>query len=312
MHVRATDPARPENTPDVSVDGPTEDDLFARLAKLAPQLAKPVSALPDLPRPEAPQASEPSAPERELAQLLNGSFEVLDLTARVVDRARSPWGVSLPPRPALPPCAGLEHEWSPTIGWCYELMRLADGRWFVGVRHRGQRGFQKPELIDWQHTRPAKFWQVTPKGAIEFCAEFGIMPPDDLLALFAGPERPAEQSAEAAHTNGKPASPPAASIISPRWDRERRTLTFDGREHKLFAREAPTQFMLLDAFEVQGWPRSVPNPYPSDDEGDRLAQTRRDLNAALSAAGCPIRVGRDNQQATWRKSQVPDPPATCD
>jgi hypothetical protein len=73
----------------------------------------------------------------------------------------------------------------------------------------------------------------------------------------------------------------ADSIIVPRWDAERRVLSFDGRIVKRFRRRARNQELVLAAFEEERWPRRILDPLspqPSHDVKRRLSDTIKFLN----------------------------------
>src|SRR5262249_6386591 len=57
----------------------------------------------------------------------------------------------------------------------------------------------------------------------------------------------------------KPATPEAMEA-KPSWDTESRTLYFKGAVCKSFRRHAENQIELIEAFQEQGWPKSVPTP----------------------------------------------------
>jgi hypothetical protein len=72
---------------------------------------------------------------------------------------------------------------------------------------------------------------------------------------------------------------------APRWDRERRTLSWRGRVIRRLPRRAVIQFQLLSAFEEDGWPVGpVDDPLPGkpgSDPCDRLRDAVRNLNNGL-------------------------------
>ncbi len=66
----------------------------------------------------------------------------------------------------------------------------------------------------------------------------------------------------------------------PKWDPERRELSFNGTRCKSFRQPAPNQTRILVTFEECGWPSRIDDPIPPNavDRRDRLADTVRGLN----------------------------------
>jgi hypothetical protein len=75
--------------------------------------------------------------------------------------------------------------------------------------------------------------------------------------------------------------PGPAGVAVPAWDPALRRLTFRGAVVKEFRRPAPSQELILAAFEEEGWPARIDDPL-SGQEGrigrDRLHDTIRGLN----------------------------------
>jgi hypothetical protein len=79
-------------------------------------------------------------------------------------------------------------------------------------------------------------------------------------------------------------SPEIRSLGShlPRWDHQRRQLSFDGCVVKQFRLPASNQEAVLSAFEAEGWPPSIDDPLPFVPKlqpKERLHVTIRHLNA---------------------------------
>jgi hypothetical protein len=67
----------------------------------------------------------------------------------------------------------------------------------------------------------------------------------------------------------------------PRWDGDNRTVHFRGSPIKTYRRgTAHRQIEILEAFEKEGWPSIIPEPFNNQ---SLLSQTLRDLNRALPA-----------------------------
>jgi hypothetical protein len=70
----------------------------------------------------------------------------------------------------------------------------------------------------------------------------------------------------------------------PYWERWTRTLFFNGRVVKRFARPAPNVEAILDAFEQQNWAQRINNPLSSVRGRDRkrhLHETIQNINRRL-------------------------------
>src|SRR5262249_54425854 len=52
----------------------------------------------------------------------------------------------------------------------------------------------------------------------------------------------------------------SAAEIKPRWDAHSRQLWLGDKLARTFDRRAPTQFLVLDAFEKAGWPANTSKP----------------------------------------------------
>ncbi len=75
-------------------------------------------------------------------------------------------------------------------------------------------------------------------------------------------------------------------VVIPRWNAERRELTYRGTLVKRFRKSAPNQECLLNAFERQGWPRRIADPLPFEITVvpvDRLHDAIKRLNRTLDA-----------------------------
>ena len=108
-----------------------------------------------------------------------------------------------------------------------------------------------------------------------------VSPPADVAALATGSfftpgsPKPAED---------RPPPDPEHSDeeTKPRWDSERRELSYGGIACKTFRQRAPNQELVLAAFEEVGWPPRIDDPIPPSggvDQRQRLADTVRALNA---------------------------------
>ena len=90
----------------------------------------------------------------------------------------------------------------------------------------------------------------------------------------------------------------------PSWDAEARELTFRGEVVRRFANPAKSQAALLAAFEGEGWPRSVANPFPDGEDTparDRLHSAIVRLNEGLSG-GLIFHGDGTGDRATWEPS----------
>jgi hypothetical protein len=91
---------------------------------------------------------------------------------------------------------------------------------------------------------------------------------------------------------------PASSV--PRWDDDGRTLYFDGKEIKKFRRHpAPNQTELLTAFEEEGWPPTIPDPFT---DPQKLEQTIWDINKRLPPGTIRFRGDGTGEGVTWEKA----------
>jgi hypothetical protein len=83
----------------------------------------------------------------------------------------------------------------------------------------------------------------------------------------------------------------------PRWNRNKRELTFKGLIIRSYARDnAPNQFKLLDAFQASGWSHAIESPFKNDERQLRetVAHLQRDL-----APDCPISFRVARRRPVW-------------
>lgn len=95
-----------------------------------------------------------------------------------------------------------------------------------------------------------------------------------------------------------PRSPPSL----PRWDAERRELTYAGRIVKRYRCPAPRQIAILAAFEEEGWPYAIDDPLPPKPEiviKDRLKDAVRQLNRNQLNRLIRFRGDGTGERVTW-------------
>jgi len=117
---------------------------------------------------------------------------------------------------------------------------------------------------------------------------------DELIGTVEAMSPPADVAALATGSFFTPGSPKPAEDrpppdpehsdeeTKPRWDSERRELSYGGIACKTFRQRAPNQELVLAAFEEVGWPPRIDDPIPPSggvDQRQRLADTVRALNA---------------------------------
>jgi hypothetical protein len=105
---------------------------------------------------------------------------------------------------------------------------------------------------------------------------------------------------------GRAAAPPTAAI--PSWDGELRELRFGEVVVKRFRQQAPSQELILEAFEEEGWPLCLDDPLPPAPEQDskrRLRVTISNLNRSQLEQLIHFHGGGDGKTVCWRPSGGP-------
>ena len=88
----------------------------------------------------------------------------------------------------------------------------------------------------------------------------------------------------------------------PSWNRESRTLFFQGKPIKNFTKAAPKQFLMLDAFEELGWPNKIDDPLPgSDNPVQNRANTVASLNYRAIARSFLVSLDCRSSGGRFRK-----------
>jgi hypothetical protein len=103
---------------------------------------------------------------------------------------------------------------------------------------------------------------------------------------FVGGKQPRRQASgnhglALANGNGKSQGETEESV--PYWDAKKHELWLDGAVVKQYFQDAPNQWMILAAFQEEGWPSVISDPLPGDQDQnvkERLHQTIRNLNRA--------------------------------
>jgi hypothetical protein len=83
--------------------------------------------------------------------------------------------------------------------------------------------------------------------------------------------------------------------LRPVWDRRTKQLKYGEIVCRRYRRVAPRQFEILEAFEAEGWPQTVKNPFPGDKQ---LRDTVDDLKQGLIPLS-PICFEVKNVQPAW-------------
>ena len=92
--------------------------------------------------------------------------------------------------------------------------------------------------------------------------------------------------------NGSPVPP--LPEPRPRWDSMSRTLFLGDTACRVFPREAPNLFKILDTFELQGWETPIKSPFTDEVQ---LRQTIKDFNKR--GRGCALRLRQDRLRVSW-------------
>ena len=118
---------------------------------------------------------------------------------------------------------------------------------------------------------------LTPAG-IAFCSALGEN--GESLSLPVDPHR--TQTAPTSLPSGPHfAVPPASQQAKPRWNPDRRELTFRGQLVKCYRVPSPNQELILSVFQEEDWPEFIDDPLPPALDGDaptRLQATVKSLN----------------------------------
>ncbi|HEU5115184.1 MAG TPA: hypothetical protein VFT74_00765 [Isosphaeraceae bacterium] len=133
---------------------------------------------------------------------------------------------------------------------------------------------------------------------VDRCLEWGQIPrvprvvagTSDSLAL-SGLSKPLKETARPTAGGGGP------SPLKPIWNAQERTLSYNGITCTSYAREGHRQFDLLDAFDSEGWPDRIYNPF---NHIETLKNTVSDLNKKLREKGSPIRFRIRHSRVNWR------------
>lgn len=81
--------------------------------------------------------------------------------------------------------------------------------------------------------------------------------------------------------NGSALKLSANAVPLPKWDPNKRELTFQGKIVKIFRATAPNQGIILTAFQEEGWAHRIDDPLPPESEQDsreRLRNAIKQLN----------------------------------
>lgn len=112
-----------------------------------------------------------------------------------------------------------------------------------------------------------------------------VLTPDGLRRAGERTAMEAEPSTRLPHPTPAPSRPETATVPAdegkPRWDAERRELTFAGRLVKRFRVPAPNQTAILEVFHEEAWPYRIDDPLPPASDMDaklRLRDTIKCLN----------------------------------
>ncbi len=95
---------------------------------------------------------------------------------------------------------------------------------------------------------------------------------------------------------------PLDSGVTPNWDRETRTFMVGGFLVKRFRVPSPNQEAVLDAFQEEGWPRSVDDPLspvPDQQPKRRLRDTIKCLNMNQAIHAIRFRGDGTGQRVSW-------------
>src|SRR5262249_44935944 len=105
-----------------------------------------------------------------------------------------------------------------------------------------------------------------------------------------------------------PRAPSDASVSKPVWDRDSRTLSFQGATCKTFRRgDTENQMKLIESFDAKDWPESILNPFGVDD--DVLRRTITDLNRSLKQSNLGFRV-KYRKPEWYKREQEVHPPSS--
>ena len=101
---------------------------------------------------------------------------------------------------------------------------------------------------------------------------------------------------------------PAPQLAVPNWDRDSRTFMVGDHLVKQFRVPSPNQEAVLDAFQEEGWPRSIDDPLPPVPDQHpkrRLRDTIRCLNTNQLANKIRFRGDGTGQRVFWELLSTP-------
>lgn len=90
----------------------------------------------------------------------------------------------------------------------------------------------------------------------------------------------------------------SGEVVKPHWDPEKRVLKFNGEEVRKWKRNAPNCFLVLKAFQEEGWPHRVLDPLPGGKDEQRIHSTCKSINSKMSG-GLRISPGGDGESFIW-------------
>lgn len=131
-------------------------------------------------------------------------------------------------------------------------------------------------------------------------AEAGLAMVESLNATLKKPDAPTPPI----HLFGVPTdrAVPSAIEVTPLWDAKRRKLWFDGKIVKRYHCPAPSQHLILDAFQAAQWPAHVADPLPLAPEQcpkRRLHDAVKRLNRGHSSAALRFRGDGSGRGVFW-------------
>jgi hypothetical protein len=103
-------------------------------------------------------------------------------------------------------------------------------------------------------------------------------------------------------TNGA-TSVPFADSTRPHWDAKHRELRLGAEVIKRFTHAAPSQELILSAFQEEGWPVEIDDPLPLKGYADakrRLRQTVKNLNRAQRLQHLQFVINPDGESLRWQ------------
>ena len=101
--------------------------------------------------------------------------------------------------------------------------------------------------------------------------------------------------------------PSFAAGLAPRWNRERRVLTYGGQIVKRFVRSSPNQEAVLQAFEDRRWPNQIEDPLPWIGKAvvkSRLHDTIKWLNRNLESRVLRFHGDGTGERVCWESVAI--------